>query len=96
MRSWLILLGGLIVWAVHFFAAYALGEILGETLVARVALGVLTLACFAADIVLIVATGEGDGSEFDRWRRALARTGALISAVAVLWQGLPGLLAGAG
>ena len=49
MRTWLLLLGGLIVWAVHFFGLYAAGEIGGETTAARLAVLALTLLCLAAN-----------------------------------------------
>jgi hypothetical protein len=88
VRSWLILLGGLIVWAVHFFTVYAVGEI-----APRPALVVaLTLACIAADLWLIVllrrmpATGQ-----YPAWRRSVGLGGAMLSLLAVIWQSFPAL-----
>jgi len=89
VKSWLIVLGGLIVWAVHFFGVYALAEIAPD----RVLVLVLSAVCLLADAVLLrsglrLPTPDG----FARWRRSSAITGALLSMVAVAWQSLPALL----
>lgn len=88
MRTWLLLLGGLIVWAVHFFGLYAAGEIGGHAPAARIAIGLLTLACLAADAGLVlIALRLPSGDGFARWRRSVAPLGAGLSIVAVCWQG---------
>ena len=94
MRSWLLLLAGLIVWTGHFFAVYAIGEFGGEAPGWRITVGVLTLLGLAAEgglFVLLRGIAPGDG--FERWRKSIALGGVGISAIAVLWQGLPALLA---
>lgn len=45
MRSWISLLAGLLVWAVRFFALYAVGSIFLTTDVARALTIALTLIC---------------------------------------------------
>ena len=96
MRAWLFLFGGLIVWTVHCFGIYALASILLDTMLTRGLVLLLTLLCFAADAVILIRawarSREGD-EELRRWNMRLAALGAALSAVAVLWQGLPALLA---
>lgn len=97
MRAWLLMLGGLIVWAVHFFALYILASIFGTTMTARLGTAVLTLACLAADGAILAATLpalRGDqAADLDRWIRGAGAVGAGLSLVAVAWQGLPALIA---
>lgn len=93
MKSWLILLAGLLIWAVHFFLLYGIGEFAGEGRGTRIAVGVLTL--FGLTLIGWLAqrfAHIAPGDDFARWRMFLARTGLAISALAVAWQGLPALL----
>ena len=96
MRDWLFLLGGLIVWTIHFFGIYALASILLDTMLTRGLVLLLTLLCLAADSAILIRawprSREGD-EEPEPWNMRLAALGAALSAVAVLWQGLPALLA---
>lgn len=95
MRSWLIILGGMLVWTVHFFALYALASILGSSLAARIGTGLVTLACLGADAWLLVLAGRWSraGAETPAWVGAVGRGMAAVSIVAVLYQGLPAILA---
>lgn len=90
MRTWAILLGGLIVWAVHFFGLYAVAEIAPKPwLVAA-----LTLICLAANLWLLVRIRSlPKDNEFNAWRRSVAMGGAGLSLLAVAWQALPALTA---
>jgi hypothetical protein len=89
MRSWLILLGGLIVWSVHFFGIYGIGEFAPS----RGLVLALTALCIAADLGLLHRSRRLPADEpFLRWRRSVAIGGALLSLVAVGWQGLPALV----
>jgi len=93
MRGWRFLLGGLIVWAVHFFVLYGIASIWLTTPLARVLTLLATALCLAADAVLIVRIRRSDGREaMETWMRAVAFYGAAISVVAILWQALPALL----
>lgn len=97
MRSWLILLGGLLLWAIHFFALYAIGEFAADGMASRLAVGLLTMVLLTADILLILWIRHRRRSGFSRWRDQVGMLGALLAAVAIVWQGLPALLvAGAG
>lgn len=85
MKSWLILLSGLLVWTVHFFSIYAIGEIAPRPIWVIA----LTFVCAAADIWLLLGIRRLpiDGP-FAVWRRSVALGGCLLSLVAVCWQGL--------
>lgn len=90
MKSWLILLGGLIVWAIHFFGLYAIAEIAPRTWL----VALLKLACLSADIWLLLRIRRMVGGEpFAAWRRSVAFGGAMLSVLAVTWQALPALIA---
>lgn len=93
MRSWLLLLGGLLVWAVHFFALYAVGSIFLTTDLARGLTIALTLICLLA-LALIGRRAWLDhvpDTESD-WIRVVALWGVAIGGIAILWQGLVALL----
>lgn len=93
MRAWSYMLGGMIVWTVHFFAIYIVASVFPGTTIARGLTLAITLLCLAADGWLIVRLRvPGGGDEFREWMRRIALVGAGISAVAVLWQGLPALI----
>lgn len=92
MRSWLVLLGGLLLWAIHFFALYAIGEFAADGMVARMAVGLLTLILFFANLLLLLWIRGRRRSGFSRWRDQVGMLGALLAAVAIVWQGLPALL----
>lgn len=85
MNSWLILLGGLLVWTLHFFGLYAIGEIAPRA----IWVVLLTAACIVANLWLLryfrrlPANGH-----FFAWRRSVALGGVGLSLVAVIWQSL--------
>lgn len=96
MRSWAFLLGGLIVWAVHFFGVYGFASVFLDAPVTRWLAAGLTLACLLADAWLFrrgLAAYRGERDEARRWRMLIATWGAALSFLAVFWQGLPALLA---
>lgn len=93
MRSWLLLLGGLLVWVVHFFALYAVGSIFLTTNLARGLTILLTIFCLAATAVIARRASRGCPSDAEnRWIRAVGLWSVGIGAVAILWQGLVALL----
>lgn len=91
MRRWLLILGGLIVWTAHFFVVYALGEFGGERTWWLVLLVTIPGIAVCVWIWFAVARLRVDGP-FDRWTRTVGQGGAALSGLAVLWQGLPGLI----
>lgn len=96
MRAWAFLLGGLLVWAAHFFALYAIASIVETTTLARLLTGLATLAGLAADSWLLRSAlakpRDGAADPTEQWVNIIAAFAAGLSAVAVLWQGLPALL----
>ena len=89
MRSWLILLGGLLIWTVHFFGLYAIAEIMPHAGLVLL----LSVICIAANLWLLHRTRQMPAGEpFAAWRRSVATGGALLSLVAVCWQALPALV----
>lgn len=95
MRAWAFLLAGMIVWTVHFFAIYIVASVFLTTTIARVLTVVITLLCLGANGWLALRLRKKPGSEADgltEWMRTIALAGVALSALSVLWQGLPALL----
>jgi hypothetical protein len=92
MRSWLVLLGGLLLWAAHFFTLYAIGEFVHDGGAARLAVGLLTIVLFVADLLLFLWIRRRRRSGFSQWRDQVGMLGAALAAIAIVWQGLPALL----
>jgi hypothetical protein len=88
MRPWAILLGGLAIWAVHFFVLYAIASVLPGMPEARWLATAATVPAVAADGLILWNT-IGNASRLDpldRWVFRLGGTGAAISLIAVIWQ----------
>ena len=100
MAKWLFALGGLLVWAAHFFLLYAFSSIFPGSGLARVLSLVATIPALAADaILLVLATKKqlsGGDSEIQQWMNGLAGLSAAGSFVAVVWMALPAVLIPAG
>lgn len=96
MQRWLYMLGGLLVWAVHFVGVYviaSIGDVVSSaddptwrlaglafsTVCAAVALGLLVQSLRRAD----------DGTDTVDLGNTLARFGALLALISVIWQTLP-------
>ena len=101
MRAWFFLLGGMTVWAVHFMGAYAIASIAdvaaeADAPAARWSVGAFTLACLAADGLILAAVVRGlrraTGDGLDQWILSVGGLGAALSLLAVFWQGLPALV----
>jgi hypothetical protein len=93
MPAWRIMLGGLLVWAAHFFALYVLASVFGSSIAARVGTAAATLVAVAANVfILRVVWRSADGDAFGRWTASLGALGAGLSLVAVLWQAMPALV----
>jgi hypothetical protein len=96
MRRWAFLLGGLLVWTLHFFALYGIASIFLTTPLARILVGIITLLCLAGLAALLGRSWSLYRSEPDEvsgWLALIATLANAISLVAILWQGLPALLA---
>ena len=97
MRSWLLYLGGLIIWAAHFFAIYVAASVFPGTRTARWLTISLTILALGALLLLIYQisrkgrTHPADGSA--RWLDTLALLGAGFAAIAIIYQTLPAFIA---
>lgn len=101
------MLAGLIIWAAHFGFVYGFNalactfgfagsQLLGVGVVV-LAVGLATLLAFGADILVLFRAVAGLramdlAKDSRRFMRYVAGSLAALSAVAVLWQGLPALI----
>lgn len=100
MRRWLLMLAGLLVWTVHFLGVYGIASVAevvdrADAPPARWTVGAFTLACIAADAAIGAAALRSLRRETDGLNRFIAKAAALaagLSAIAVIWQGLPALV----
>jgi hypothetical protein len=93
MRTWALLLGGLVIWAVHFFTLYIVASVFLTTPLARILTLLITLACLGAIAFLAFqARRINIETAMDRWVRAVALLGLGVGGVGIVWQGLPALL----
>jgi hypothetical protein len=94
MRAWAILLGGLVVWAAHFFALYSIASILPGRPEARWLVLAATVPAILADglIVWRAAARTGAADQLHRSIGQISAVGAALSLIAVIWQALPALL----
>lgn len=96
MRFWRSLLGGLILWTAHFFAIYIIASLWPGTFLARVLVlmaTILALAVAGWRSMLVLRNMRAVPDDFTRWSRGLALLGYALAATAILYQGLPSLLA---
>lgn len=96
MRFWRNLLGGLILWAAHFFAVYIIASLMPGTLLARVLVSMATILALAVAgwrAVLVLRKIRTAPDDFLRWSGGLALLGYALAGPAILYQGLPSLLA---
>lgn len=93
MKSWLIMMGGLILWAVHFFLLYLLAEFGGSGSGLRLVASLCTLAILGGAIWMFVAVSrEALGDPFARWRRRAAMLALTFGGLGIVLQYLPVLL----
>ena len=100
MRRWFLMLGGLIVWAVHFMGAYGIASVAdvvgrADAPASRLAVGGLSVLCLAANaglLVWAVRVHAPDQDEAATWTASLGGLAAVFSIIAVAWQGLPTLI----
>lgn len=99
MRAWGVMLGGLLVWAVHFLGVYGFASIADispdHAGFWRATAVVFTIACLAALWPLFVlarrcAAGRGESADLIG---RLGQIGAGVSAIAIFFQSLPILVA---
>ena len=97
MRSWLLYLGGLIIWAAHFFAIYVAASVFPGTRTARwltISLTILALGALVLLIDRIYRRRRAHPSAGPaRWLDTLALLGAGLALVAIIYQTLPAFIA---
>jgi len=89
------MLGGLMVWAAHFFALYGVASLLPGRPEARWLVLAATLPAIAAEGLLLwkAMRGANQPDSLERWTSQLGAAGAAISLIAVIWQGATALFA---
>lgn len=103
MIRWLYILAGPLIWLLHFAAVYlaaSVADVAGraDQPVALWTVAALTAAGLAANGGLLVWSGRRPrflsamDAELAGFWQAAGAGGALLSAVAILWQGLPALV----
>jgi len=100
MRGWLLMTGGLLIWAAHFMGVYAissLGDVV-ETADApawRMAALGFSLACVAAEagfLLWVARTGRAIEDGVGRLAVGVGFTGGLVGSLGVIWQAAPTLI----
>lgn len=101
MLRWVWMLGGLILWAIHFLGVYVIASI-GDVVDRADALGWrmaglgFSVVCAAAAAILIALSlarlRRGEDDPDWRFREHLAVLGAAIALVSIIWQALPTLI----
>lgn len=88
MLRWFLLLGGLIVWTVHFFALYAVASIFLTTDLARALTLLITVLVLLANAGLATLTLRIiPQQDQDRWISAVSLWGLGLGTIAIFWQG---------
>src|SRR3546814_20143710 len=96
MRAWAFLLGGMIVWTVHFFMLYIIASIFLTSPLSRTLTLLVPLLCLAADGMLLARAArlkrDWQTHGVSSWKNSLATLFAALSLVAFFWLGLCALL----
>src|SRR3546814_15926845 len=86
MRAWAFLLGGMIVWTVHFFMLYIIASIFLTSTLSRTLTLLVTLLCLAADGLLLARAArlkrDRQMHGVSSWMNSLATLFAALSLVA--------------
>lgn len=95
MQQWRNLLGGMLMWTVHFFAVYIIGSVFPGTKTAAVLVLIVTFAILAIIWLLVKRAYRALPSTHDglqSWIIELSLLSYGLAAVAVMYQGLPAIL----
>lgn len=87
------MLGGLLVWAGHFFTLYILASVFGTSMVARIGTGIATVAAVVVALLLLRSAALSIHSDpLFRWMASVKTLAAALAIVAVLFQAMPALI----
>ena len=97
MRSWAWMLGGLIVWTVHLFGAYAIASLAVVVAQAvapawRAAGMAFSLACLSGAVVIAgiaLRRLRKPREESPGFRHEVALLSSLVAMIGIAWQALP-------
>lgn len=100
MRTWILMLGGMMAWALHFAGVYGIASVAdvvqdAAAPPARWAIAGFTLVCLIAALGFGLANLRVPGKDRDPMRRLTSTVGAAgggVAAIAILWQALPALI----
>lgn len=96
MRDWTMMLGGLIVWAIHFFALYGFASVFPGSDLARGLTLAATVPALGSDVVLLWLAArhrlKATSGSYEGWVADITAVGSLLSFIAILWQALPALI----
>lgn len=91
MRAWLLITGGLIVWATHFIAIYAAASVFPGQAIARWMVLAATAAALGANASILYLSARRQGDQTDRWVRNIGQSVIGISTVAIIFQAAPAM-----
>lgn len=91
--GWRLLLGGMVIWGLHFFALYGIGSIWLSSMTARLLTALTTLLCLAGEAWLLLRLRRRAGDRLDGWMVNLSRAMIALASIAIVWQAMPALLA---
>ena len=91
MAIWRNLLGGMVLWAAHFFAVYAIASVWPGTRIAVFLTLLATVLALAFAAWLFVRTFDARvaGDALQRWSVGLGLCGLALAGAAIVYQGLP-------
>lgn len=100
MRAWFFLLAPFLIWGLHFGGVYAIASVFdvireADVPASRWTTAGFSLACLIAAVALGLAAMRGAAlqtSEATRWMFSLSALGSALTALSVVWQGLPALI----
>ena len=91
-RKWMLLLGGLLIWAAPFFLLYAFASIFPGSDTARWLTAAATVFGLLANGAIIWTAlsrkGRSSSDGFDNWTWQVALPECILSFAGVLWQGM--------
>lgn len=97
MKRWLLLMGGLLIWAAHFLGVYLISSA-ADVWSATDAPGprliglAFSIACLAAAIGVAAVIWRRQGASIagaEAWEGQVGLAGALVAGISIIWQTAP-------